>query len=91
MKKNFGHWFQMVMFRDFAKRKATSLGLSGFVKNNQDGSVNVVAQGEEDVLKQFLHFLSRGPLLSRVDAVTTVWKSAEGNLSGFHIVYHDNE
>ena len=45
---------QMVMFRDFTKRKAGSLGLTGTVKNLKDGSVCVVAQGDEDKLNKFI-------------------------------------
>ena len=48
---------QMVMFRDFAQRKARSFDLVGWVKNLPDGSVEVVAQGEPDTLKQYIEAL----------------------------------
>ena len=38
---------QLVMFRDFVTRKARARGIVGTVKNNPDGSVSVVAQGDE--------------------------------------------
>ena len=47
---------QLVMFRDFTQRKASSLGLFGTVENKKDGSVVVVAEGEESKLEQLLLF-----------------------------------
>ena len=78
---------QMVMFRDFAKRNAQRLGLTGFVKNNLDGSVSAVAEGEEDDLRAFFKKLKRGSLLARVDNIETVWKEPTSDFSDFHIVY----
>ena len=45
---------QMVMYRDFAMRKAKLLGLSGTVKNNDDGTVTLVAEGEEEQLGVYI-------------------------------------
>lgn len=78
---------QMVMFRDFTKRAARRLGLTGFVKNNSDGSVVVVAEGEEDRLRAFLKKLEKGPLLARVDRVDAAWKEVTGDFLDFQIVY----
>lgn len=78
---------QMVMFRDFTTRNARRLGLIGFVKNNPDGSVTAVAEGEEDNLRAFLKKLERGPLLARVDHVETNWKEPFGDFPDFRIVY----
>lgn len=78
---------QMVMFRDFTTRNARRLGLTGFVKNNPDGSVTAVAEGEEDNLRAFLIKLERGPLLSRVDHIETNWKEPLDDFLDFQIVY----
>ena len=78
---------QMVMFRDFAKRNARRLGLTGFVKNNPDGSVTVVAEGENRDLQILLEKLKQGPILARVDHVEAVWTDARGDFSDFYIVY----
>ena len=51
---------QMVLFRDFARRAANKLGLVGFVKNMDDGSVYAVAEGEENSLNQFLNAMKKG-------------------------------
>ena len=60
---------QGVGFRWFVQREAAELGLRGWVRNTDDGHVEIVAAGEPDVLKELkvsLHKVSRG---SRVDAV----------------------
>ncbi|MHB2156554.1 acylphosphatase [Calditrichota bacterium GD2] len=52
---------QGVGYRWFARQAAHELGLTGYVRNLPDGNVEVVAQGEEAVLNQFIQELNRGP------------------------------
>ena len=82
---------QMVMFRDFTTRKARRLGLVGMVRNMKDGSVEMVAEGEEEKLKQLLVFLGKGSLLSRVDKVESFWTEPTGEFSKFNIVYNNSK
>ncbi len=78
---------QLVMFRDFTMRKARCLGLVGTVQNIKDGSVEVIAEGKEEKLKQFLVLLNKGSLLSRVGNVESSWEEATDKFSKFSIVY----
>jgi acylphosphatase len=78
---------QMVMYRDFTKRRARSLGLTGWVKNNDDGTVRIVAEGEESKLKALLSEIQKGSLLARVDDIRVSWKEPSGSFSSFSIVY----
>ena len=78
---------QMVMFRDFVQRRSSGLGLTGWVKNLDDGSVLVVAEGGEHELTQLIAQLNRGPLLSRVDHVEVSWSEATGEFSKFVITH----
>ncbi len=78
---------QMVMFRDFTKRHARRLELAGLVKNNADGSVTVIAEGEENILHLLLQKLKKGPLLARVDRIDSRWKEPRGDFSQFDIVF----
>lgn len=78
---------QMVMFRDFVQRKARGLGLVGFVQNLSDGSVNVVASGEKELLEQLVSYLNKGPLLARVESVSVTWGNPSLNLRDFKIIY----
>lgn len=57
---------QGVFFRDFVKKKALSLDLVGWVRNNDDGSVEVVAEGEEGALDQLAAACQKGPMAAKV-------------------------
>ncbi len=58
---------QMVGFRYFTVHHALSLGITGYVKNRVDGSLEVVASGSQDALKDLYTILSEGPRLARVE------------------------
>ena len=62
---------QGVGFRYFALHRAHELGITGWVKNSVDGSVEIVAQSDEPTLKTYVDYLRLGPTLSRVDKITT--------------------
>ena len=78
---------QMVMYRDFVKRKARMLGLVGEVLNKDGGLVEVVAQGLEEDLKKFIEHLHKGPFLARVARVEVEWSEPERMFSNFKIEY----
>lgn len=69
---------QGVGFRFFAERTARALGLHGWVRNRSDGTVETLAEGEEQAVGEYLERLRRGPLGSRVDEVVVEEASAEG-------------
>ena len=77
---------QMVMFRDFSRRKAKTLGVRGQVKNMPDGSVEVVAQGEKNVLIEFIEELRRGSIFSRVEKVDVLWREPSKEFNEFSII-----
>ena len=60
---------QGVGFRYFAQDAARREGLHGFVRNNDDGTVEVVAEGESEALERFERAIRRGPSRSRVEQV----------------------
>src|SRR5262245_11022067 len=62
---------QGVGFRFFTRRTARSLGLSGFVRNLPDGSVEAVVEGDDDRLTALERELHRGPTGARVERVET--------------------
>lgn len=76
---------QTVLYRDFARRRARHFGLVGIVENLPDGTVHVVAQGDESELHYYLEDLKRGSMFSRVDAVDEKWGNAEQAFSDFTI------
>lgn len=75
------------MYRDFIRRGALALGVVGTVKNNADGTVSIVAEGEEKELEALLKRARRGSLLSRVDHIETRFTEPRGDFSSFTIVY----
>lgn len=60
---------QGVGFRWFVHREAAALGLNGWVRNTEDGHVELVAAGEPDTLSELMTVLRKGPRGSRVDKV----------------------
>ena len=76
---------QGVGYRVFALREAGHLGLDGFVANETDGSVRVVAEGTRPDLEALLERLEEGPPAAIVDRVITRWEPARGLPPGFRI------
>ena len=76
---------QGVGFRYFTAKQANSLGLSGYAKNLADGSVEVLAQGEELKLKQLISLLRLGPRSAEVSEVTTRWSALSRDYRGLDI------
>jgi acylphosphatase len=75
---------QGVFFRQRTKEKALELGISGWVRNCEDGSVEVVAEGEENSLQQFIEWCYRGSEKSKVTKVD-VCEVEEKKYSDFQI------
>lgn len=64
---------QGVNFRNFVKEHADELDVTGTVRNMPDGSVEVVAQGDEASLRALLEYLQEGPYFARVDDLEVQW------------------
>ncbi len=77
---------QQVGFRDFVQGAAAELNLVGLVKNNPDGSVFVLAQGEPELLREFVEYLHEGSLLSKVEGIGVEWRTAVHPHEDFSIV-----
>jgi acylphosphatase len=75
---------QGVFFRDTVTRRARAAGVSGWVRNTWDGTVEAVFEGEPDGVERLLVFCREGPRGARVDRVEIVEEEPEG-LRGFEI------
>ena len=62
---------QGVFFRESARKEATRSGLTGWVRNLEDGSVEVRVSGPETALNSFIAWCRKGPILARVTEVKT--------------------
>ena len=76
---------QGVYFRDTTRQTARSLNLTGWVRNQPDGSVEVTAEGSRPALDSLLDFLRLGPAHARVERVDSEWEAATGEFTGFHV------
>ena len=76
---------QGVGFRHFTRRKARQLGLAGWVRNEDDGSVRLVAEGPREPLEQLLEALRDGPTSAQVADVAADWTSASGAFESFEV------
>jgi acylphosphatase len=76
---------QGVAFRWHAQREAVSLGLKGWVRNQADGSVRMVAEGAESALARLAAWAEHGPTHARVDSREIFWSDAAGAFTDFDI------
>lgn len=60
-------------------------GLSGWVRNLDDGRVEVLVEGPRDAVEQLTAWCRRGPPSARVDALEQAWEAADGGLPPFEI------
>ncbi|MEK7616702.1 MAG: acylphosphatase [Patescibacteria group bacterium] len=63
---------QGVFFRVSAKEEAEKLGISGFVRNERDGTVYIEVEGEEENLNKFVKWCHNGPEHAQVDKVEVI-------------------
>lgn len=82
-------WVQGVFFRDQTQKWATSLHLTGWVRNLKDGRVEVTAEGEKESIQDLISKLEQGPSLSRVDNVDVTWEEYKGEFRDFKITHAD--
>jgi acylphosphatase len=81
-------YVQGVGFRYYAIRTAESIGnITGYVRNLPDGRVEVVAEGPEEALTEFLNWLHRGPSSAVVERVDVEWLPYTGRFKSFSVKY----
>jgi len=76
---------QGVGFRYFVLECANQLGLSGWVRNTGDGTVEVLAEGPREALDRLLDLLHQGPRSAYVTEVKSTWGSATGEFNRFEV------
>lgn len=78
---------QGVNFRYYTALEARQMGVVGYVRNQWDGTVEVVAEGERSLLERLLAFLHRGPRWAAVERVDVQWQEATGEFRRFEVRY----
>lgn len=78
---------QGVCFRDYTKKQAHQLNLSGWVRNNQDGTVEAIIRGAKGDVQSMLNWLTKGSPRSRVDNIRSHEVISEEVFTTFEIRY----
>ena len=76
---------QGVFFRANARHFAKELGLTGWAKNLDDGRVELVAEGEEKPLREWVKLVKCGPITSKVEKAEIKREKFEGEFTDFEI------
>jgi len=76
---------QGVAFRYNTKDEADSLGVVGWVRNVQDGTVEIVAEGEKSALEKFVGWAKQGPPVARVSNLDADWQEPTGEFDRFFV------
>jgi acylphosphatase len=77
---------QAVGFRESAKREALKLGLTGWVKNNANRSVELVAEGDRKKLDELSEWCKNGPIGAEIEYVDLKLEEHKGYFEGFAII-----
>lgn len=78
---------QGVFYRATAEETALGLGLTGWVRNCGDGSVEIQAEGNRAALEELIKWCHEGPPLAHVINVSVDWQPATGQFSTFETTY----
>lgn len=82
---------QAVNFRYYAREEARRRGVTGWIRNREDGDVELVAEGAPDALARFVEWCRRGPSSARVSRVDEERLAGERRYRDFGIVYEPPE
>ena len=77
---------QGVWFRKYTRIKAKEMGITGWVRNESNGNVALLAEGNQDILKKFVQWLWDGSPDSEVSTVNVKWEETKGIFKSFEII-----
>jgi acylphosphatase len=78
---------QGIFYRASARQEAKRLGLTGWVRNCPDGSVELLAQGPRPLCEELLRYCHEGPPGAQVDEIDVSWGEPSAECAGFDIRY----
>jgi len=78
---------QGVYYRSYTQDKAEELGLTGWVRNNRDGTVEAVFEGEKEAVQEMVDWCWSGSPSSRVSDVVVEWEQPTGEYDRFSVAY----
>lgn len=78
---------QGVFFRQSVQEQAKKLGLSGYIKNEPDKCVLIIAEGKNENLEKLINWCKVGPDLARIEKIEVKWEKGTGEFKNFVIRY----
>ncbi len=78
---------QGVWFRDSTRREATALGVRGWARNRPEGTVEIIAEGEETAVRKLAAWCRQGPPQARVSRVHETAEPWQGEFEAFTVVF----
>lgn len=78
---------QGVFFRHNTKKVADRLGLTGWVRNNPDDTVEIVAEGKDEAIDKMIEWCRKGPIGSRVEKIDIKEEGFKEEFTNFSIIY----
>lgn len=78
---------QGVFFRENSRRKAEKLELNGWVKNLDDGEVEIILEGDEEEVKKMINWTKKGPIFAKVDKVEIKEEEYKDEFKDFKVKY----
>ncbi|MGQ9511977.1 acylphosphatase [Thermodesulfitimonas sp.] len=76
---------QGVYFRGYTQQEAVAAGVTGWVRNLPDGSVEAVFEGEREAVERLVAWCHKGSPAARVTEVKVTWEDWRGEFSDFTI------
>ncbi|MGQ9475909.1 MAG: acylphosphatase [Actinomycetota bacterium] len=78
---------QGVYYRSYAQDAARRLGVKGWIRNNRDGRVEAVFEGDKEAVGKMVEWCWKGSPSSRVTDVEVAWEDYRGEFEDFRITY----
>ena len=76
---------QGVFYRANTRLLANELGVKGWIKNLQDGNVEIIAEGRKNALDKLIEFCNRGPVGAKVENVDVSWDKPKKEFDIFDV------
>ena len=76
---------QGVFFRSSTKKKADELGLAGWVRNLDDGRVEAVFEGDQELVEKMVAWCRKGPNYAMVEDIQVITEKFTGEFQGFEV------
>lgn len=80
-------YVQRVGFRWFLHQKANEVGVTGFVRNLDDGRLEAVFEGSKDQVEDMISYARTGPDAAKVRSIDIYWEEPEGSWDELEITY----